>query len=412
MLNEIKSRRSYRNRWLAKNMREGLRINPVIVLTGARQTGKSTLLQNELPFRNWRYITFDDLDVLAQAKKDPEALLSLEVDTVIDEVQRAPEVLAAIKRSVDQGRRIRFLLSGSGNLLLMKQVSETLAGRALYFVLQLFARREWRRAGIPVWFFRLFEDRWPKESRCGALNPKASLFKGFLPPVFRVKSPLQASLWWEGYVRTYLERDLRELSQVASLSDFKKVMEMLALQTGGILNETDIARSLSMSQPTVHRYINLLETSQLFVKLRPYTKGKSKRIIKAPKAYFLDSGLASYLAGYHTVDSAPPEFTGHLFETMVFGHLSTLASLIRANMYYWRTFGGREREVDFVIEKGHKLIALEAKLSNKVNYGDIQNIMHFMNDNRACIAGLVVYTGTDLKYLTKSIIAVPWTALC
>lgn len=393
-------------------MREGLKVSPVIVLTGARQTGKSTLLQNELPFRNWRYITFDDLDVLAQAKRDPEALLSLEVDTVIDEVQRAPEVLAAIKRSVDRGRRIRFLLSGSANLLLMKQVSETLAGRALYFVLQPFARREWRRAGIPVWFFSLFEDKWPKESRCGAYNPKASLFKGFLPPVLRVKKQLQSSFWWEGYVRTYLERDLRELSQVASLSDFKKVMEMLALQTGGILNETDVARSLSMSQPTVHRYINLLETSHLFVKLRPYTKGKSKRIIKAPKAYFLDSGLASYLAGYHTVDSAPPEFTGHLFETMVMGHLSTLASLMRANLYYWRTFGGREREVDFVIEKEHKLIALEVKLSNKVNYGDIQNIMHFMNDNRACVAGLVVYTGTDLKYLTKSIIAVPWTALC
>jgi len=313
---------------------------------------------------------------------------------------------------VDENRRARFLLSGSANLLLMKHVSESLAGRALYFVLQPFAYREWMKQSVPAWFFRLFAGKLPGARICAFRNPDKHIFKGFLPPVLLLRNPRDSSIWWEGYVRTYLERDLRELSQVASLSDFKKVMEMLALQTGSILNETEVARSLSMSQPTVHRYINLLETSHLFIKLRSYTKGRSKRIIKAPKSYYLDPGLASYLAGYHNADSIPREYAGHLFETMILSHLNTLARLARANLFYWRTFGGREREVDFVFEKEHKLIAIEAKMSNKVDYNDVQNIIHFMNDNKTCVAGLVIYAGTELRYLTKNIIAIPWTILC
>ncbi len=412
MMNKIKSNNFYRNRWIATHIREGFKISSVIVLTGARQTGKSTLLKNEIPFKNWHYISFDDFDVLAQAKKDPTVLLSPETDTVMDEVQKAPGMLSVIKNIVDNRRHIRFLLSGSANLLLMKQVSESLSGRALYFTLQPFAYREWMRKTLPVWFFKLFKNEWPKARVCGFRNPKVHLFKGFLPPVLRLQQLQQASIWWEGYVRTYLERDLRELSQITSLSDFKKVMEMLALQTASILKESEVARNLGMSQPTVHRYINLLETSHLFVKLRPYTKGRSKRIIKAPKSYFLDPGLASYLAGYQSADSLSPEFSGHLFETMLLSHLSTLARLVRANLYYWRTFGGKEREVDFIVEKEHKLIAIEAKLSNRVNYNDIQNIISFMADNKSCIAGLVIYAGTELKYLTKNIIAAPWTMLC
>lgn len=412
MMNKIKSPPFYRERWLAGNIREALSISPVIVLTGARQTGKSTLLKYEMPFRNWRYLSFDRLDVLSLAKKDPAALFSTGEDTVIDEVQKAPEVLTVIKGIVDANRRRRFILSGSANLLLMKQVSESLAGRALYFNMQPFTLREWLRKSAPAWFFGLFSKKMPKPSTFKFLDPGLNVFKGFLPPVLRLKKSRDASLWWEGYVRTYLERDLRDLSQIASLGDFRKIMEILALRTGSILNETDVARDLGMSQPTTHRYINLLETSCLFTKLRPYTRGRSKRVIKAPKSYFLDSGLAACLAGYRDPGSLPAEFAGHLFESMILSHLSTLAGLVRADLYYWRTFGGREREVDFIVEKEGTLVAIETKLADKITYDDIQNIMCFMNDNKNCAAGLVVYRGRELTYLTKNIMAVPWTALC
>ncbi|KPL15194.1 hypothetical protein AMJ74_01950 [candidate division WOR_3 bacterium SM1_77] len=393
-------------------MRQAIDVNPIVILSGARQTGKSTLLRNEKPFTNWRYLSFDDIDVLGQAKDDPKSLLSIEVDTVIDEIQKAPEVLSVIKRLVDENRKRRFVLSGSANLLLMKQVTETLAGRSLYFSLLPFSYSEWLVKEKPKWFLQLLNGRLPKEKKYQIVSPFPHFFRGFLPPVLRLKKNEQLSLWWEGYTKTYLERDLRELSEVSSLSDFKKVMEILAIQSGCILNETDIARKCAMSQPTVHRYINLLETSHLFVKLRPFTKGKLRRIIKSPKGYFLDPGLACYLAGYYSPDVILPESRGYLFETLILLHLNIIASLARANLFYWRTWGGKEKEVDFVLESARKAIAIEVKLSQKVGYEDIQNIKFFMDSYRNAILGLIIYNGREMVYLTRNIIAVPWTALC
>jgi predicted AAA+ superfamily ATPase len=189
-------------------------------------------------------------------------------------------------------------------------------------------------------------------------------------------------------------------------------MEILAVQSGCILNETEIARKCSMSQPTVHRYINLLETSHLFVKLRPFTKGKIRRIIKAPKGYFLDPGLVCYLAGHYSLDSISKEFFGHLFETCILLHLNIIASLTRAKLFYWRTWGGKEKEVDFVLEAAQKAIAIEVKFSQRVSYEDIQNIKVFMDSYSNAIWGLIIYNGSEVVYLTKNIIAVPWTALC
>ncbi|MBE0434028.1 ATP-binding protein [candidate division WOR-3 bacterium] len=393
-------------------MRRAIDVNPIIILSGARQTGKSTLLKNEQPFTGWRYLSFDDIDVLGQAKDDPKSILSIQTDTVIDEIQKAPEVLPVIKSIVDENRERRFLLSGSANLLLMKQVTETLAGRSTFFQLLPFSFREWRFEGKPEWFMQLIDGNLPKEQKCQPNNTPLRLFRGFLPPILRLDRHDHISLWWDGYVRTYLERDLRDLSGISSLSDFKKVMEILAIQSGCILNETDIARKCSMSQPTVHRYINLLETSHLFIKLRPFTKGKIRRIIKSPKGYFLDPGLACFLAGYNAPELIPPEFLGHLFETLILLNLSIIASLTRAQLFYWRTWGGREKEVDFVFEQAQKAIAIEVKLSQRVDYDDIQNIKAFMESHTKAIMGLVIYNGNEMIHLTKNIIAVPWTVLC
>lgn len=413
MMNRNKSRmRAYRPRWVAANIRKSIGVNPIMILSGARQTGKSTLLKHEKPFTDWRYLSFDDLDVLGRAKEDSKSLLSIEVDTVIDEIQKAPGILPLIKRLVDENRRRRFVLSGSADLLLMHKVTESLAGRSLYFSLLPCALSEWMRREKPQWFFELINGKLPKEDSYSTEKLRLNLFRGFLPPVLKLRKIEHISLWWEGYTKTYLERDLRELSEVSSLSDFKRIMELLALRSGSILNETDIARKCSMSQPTVHRYINLLETSNLFVKLRPFTKSKLRRITKSPKGYFLEPGLACYLAGHRAPDSLSSEFMGHLFETMIFLHLNIIASLVRANLFYWRTWGGKEKEIDFVFEVGRKAIVIEVKLSSRVDYDDTKEIGFFMDNYPRTMAGLIIYTGSRMKYLTKKIIAVPWTALC
>ena len=413
MMNNFKSdeKKNYRPRWLATKIKNALNVNPVIVITGARQTGKSTLILSEKPFSDWQYLSFDDLDVLGQAKRNPEALLSPGRNVVIDEVQKAPQILTVIKRIVDKNRQQHFVLSGSANLLLMKQVTESLAGRSSYFILLPFSLREWQKK-LPTLLIEVVQGKLPTEKKFDALNPLFHMFRGFLAPVLNFQNKEQIVVWWEGYTKTYLERDLRDLTEISSLSDFKRVMEVCAIKSGSILNEMDIARRCGMSQATVHRYINLLEASCLFIKLRPYTKGKLRRIIKSPKGYFLDPGLVSYLAGYRDYNSIPLEFQGYLFETLVLLHLNIYASLLNGNLYYWRTWGGKEKEVDFVLEVGQKIIAIEVKLAKKVNYNDIQNIQTFIENHPMTVAGLVVYAGSELQYLTKNILAVPWNAFC
>ncbi len=413
MMNKFKSneKSNYRPRWLATKIKNTLDVNPVIVITGARQTGKSTLILNEEPLCDWQYLSFDDLDVLGQARKNPESLLSLGHNVVIDEAQKAPQILPVIKRIVDKNRQQRFVLSGSANLLLMKQVTESLAGRSSYFVLLPFSLREWQKKS-PTLLIELAQGKLPAEKRVDAEDPLFYMFRGFLAPVLNFQNTEQIVAWWEGYTKTYLERDLRDLTEISSLSDFKRVMEVCAIKLGSILNEMDVARKCGMSQPTVHRYINLLEASCLFIKLRPYTKGKLRRIIKSPKGYFLDPGLVSYLAGYRDYNTIPLEFQGYLFETLILLHLNIYASLFNGNLYYWRTRGGKEKEVDFVLEVGRKIIAIEVKLAKKVNYDDIQNIQDFIENHPMTVAGLVVYAGRELQYLTKNILAVPWNAFC
>ena len=413
MMNKLKldEKGNYRPRWLAAKIKNNLDVNPVTIITGARQTGKSTLLLNEEPFCDRQYLSFDDLDVLGQAKRNPESLLSLGHNVVIDEVQKAPQILPVIKRIVDKNRQQRFVLSGSANLLLMKQVTESLAGRSSYFVLLPFSLREWQKKS-PTLFIELVRGKLPAEKKFDAVDPLFYMFRGFLAPVLNFQNTEQIVAWWEGYTKTYLERDLRDLTEISSLSDFKRVMEVCAIKSGSILNEMDVARKCGMSQPTVHRYINLLEASCLFIKLRPYTKGKLRRIIKSPKGYFLDPGLVSYLAGYRDYNTIPLEFQGYLFETLILLHLNIYASLLNGNLYYWRTWGGKEKEVDFVLEAGRNIIAIEVKLAKKVNYDDIQNIQTFIEDHPMTVAGLVVYAGCELQHLTKNIIAVPWNAFC
>src|SRR5574340_249830 len=252
---------TYKPRWLADKLRMAAEFSPVIVLSGARQTGKSTLLRNEQPFNKWHYITFDDLDSLALARKRPDEILNISQHMVIDEVQKAPGFMHAVKKAVDKDKSRRIVLSGSARLLLMKKVSESLAGRAVYYDLMPFSFGEMNGIRHGKWIEKFMEtgnlpslnikDYIPGKE--AAWNLKQNLFRGFLPPVALLKKEEHIAAGWKGYIKTYLERDLRDISEIAYLPDFRKLMELLALRTANILKQSDLARDAGLSQATAGR---------------------------------------------------------------------------------------------------------------------------------------------------------------
>ncbi len=411
-MNENHSRHEllYRRRWIGPLIRSAIKIFPVVVISGARQVGKSTFLQNEFP--DFKYLSLDDFSTLQQAKSDPSSLWLGTDQIILDEAQKAPEIFNAVKLSVDKTRRKnRFLISGSSNLLLMKGISETLAGRAVYFEMLPMAYGEIHsKSETPQNFFNLLDPHYElKEQKLNEMDPIPFIIKGFMPPLMHLTNRKDVLLWWEGYVKTYLERDLRELSQIESLVDFRRVLESIAIRTGNLLNQTEISRDTGVSQPTVYRYMKLLEISNIIKRIPAYFPSRTKRITKSPKVFFIDPGLSIYLSGYHDEESlGRAREIGNFFETGIFLHLKILSELLipKASVFYWRTTTGKE--VDFVIEQGKKIFAFEVKLSKNPTYNDVKNLITFVEENPQTIRGILIHTGGSIRYFHSKVLAIPW----
>jgi len=405
----------YRERWITSLLQSAIKDHPVIVLTGARQVGKSTLLLNAKPFRNWRFHTLDDFDVLEQAHSNPESLWAGTYRVVLDEVQKAPEILLAVKKTVDRNPgKYQFVLSGSANLLLMKQVSESLAGRAIYFVLDPMSIGEMHNRSKSELLVQLLNGEFPEESSLGEDPPDPSelILRGFMPPLLNLDSPAAWIRWWEGYVTTYLERDLRQVAQIDALLDFRRVMELSALRSAQLINQSEISRDAGLSQPTTHRYLNLLETTHLFDRLPAFTASRTTRLLKSPKAFFNDPALAVFLSGYFELDDLrKAREYGSYFETFLYHHLRILARLMTpsARLHFWRTLEGTE--VDFVLEHGRRLLAVEVKRTDNLGYRDTAGIRLFLEKIPRTSAGLIAYGGKEIKRLDDKIVAIPWSLL-
>lgn len=409
----------YKSRWIRGLLQEAVTEHPVVVMTGARQVGKSTFLQHERPFSRWTYHTLDDLNTLAQAQKDPSSLWAGQETIVLDEVQKAPALLSHIKQVVDRKRTaIRFVLSGSANLLLMKQVSESLAGRAIYFTMLPMSLGETEGKRPPEWFLELLQGNleslkevaFSRIKRSRLLDPVPHMLRGFMPPLLTLSGMRSVLQWWEGYVATYLERDLRHISQIDSLPDFHRVMQALALRSGQILNQTEVSRDTGVSQPTVHRYVSLLETMCLLERLPAFARNRTSRLLKSPKVYWVDPGLASFLAGYYAPETLKASReAGGIFEGLCLLHLRILSQLVlpHPRIHYWRTTTGRE--VDFVLEHGRTLLPIEIKMTSSPSFKDTEGIRLFMEEYPEAQVGLLIHTGNKAGYLSQKIVAVPWT---
>ncbi len=402
-------------RLLEPALLDRLRRSPVVVVTGARQVGKTTLVRSVPAAASRRFLTLDSLTTLDQARREPEALVEAPEPITVDEVQRAPDLLVAIKRVVDADRRRgRFLLTGSANLLLRRDVGETLAGRAVYLVLRPLVEREKRKASSASPWTKLLEAE-SLEAAQRALDPPrpldwrtAALVGGF-PPAALASEADERHLWFEGYVDTYVQKDLRDLAQVGDLAAFVRLMRLSALRTGGLLNQAELARDASVSRSSAQRWLSILEASFLLTLLPAFAESRAKRLIKAPKLYAGDTGLALHLCGILEAEALGREpNVGVWLENVVLNDLLAWreTEIIKPGLFFRRTVTGEE--VDLVLERGKRLLPIEVKAARNVRVSDARALDAFCVEfPRRAACGLLLYDGRDILRLTKTTVAAP-----
>lgn len=396
-------------RLIAGAIGRAARAHPVVVLTGARQTGKTTLVQHVAPVDERPYFTLDNLDVLEAADIAPEVLVDRAPRMTIDEVQRAPQLLRAIKLAVDRNRtKGRFLLTGSANLLLLKTVSESLAGRAAYLTLWPMTRREQQglgRAGIWEELLGGDDQEWrdlvARQDVSRESWREVARRGGYPTPAVELDAS-ERDGWFAGYARTYIERDVQELTNLAAIVDLRRLMKMACLRLGQLTNQTELGRDAALPQATVHRWLNLLEVSYQLVRVPAYSVNRTKRLIKTPKIYWADTGLAMHLSGEQ-------EPTGAHLENIVLTDLLAWrdARLAAAEVMYWRTVNGEE--VDFVIEADNKLLPIEVKTTERPRLDDAKHLVAFQAEyGRKSRAALLLHCGTATEWLAPRVLAAPW----
>jgi hypothetical protein len=332
--------------WIPRDLEPVLarlaRQRPVLVLTGARQAGKTSLVRRVFP--GYAFVSLDLPSEAEQAEKDPGGFLARHPPPlVVDEVQYAPGVFRHLKVLVDAERRRngRFVLTGSQKFTLMRAVSESLAGRAEILELEGLSLAELGGA------------------RPGA-DPVAVAARGSLPELHE-KPDLEEGGFWRSYVATYLERDLRTLLAVSSLRDYERFVRACALRSAQLLNKAEIARDVGISPSTAAQWLALLEASNQVVLLEPWFSNRTKSLVKTPKLYFCDTGLLCYLLGIHGVgDLLNSPVAGAVWETFVCAELrKRLRHAGRAgDLYFWRD---RTKEVDFLVHRGGRFDLYEAR---------------------------------------------------
>ena len=399
---------TYFSRSLEPILQKAVEEFPAVVLVGPRQSGKTTLLKHLYGDR-YPIISLEAPDIRITALNDPRGFLSLYPPPVVfDEIQYAPGLLPYIKEQVDahRDRPGQYLLTGSQNLLLMQQVTESLAGRAA--VLKLMPMSRWEVARDPQ---RIL----PWETGASHSLPEQPLpklweqiLRGYYPEII-TDPERDARLWQAGYVQTYLERDVRNLRNIGDLSLFQVFLRALAARSAQILNLSEIARDVGVSVSTAKAWISILEASfQIFI-LRPYYANLGKRLVKSPKVYFLDTGLLCYLVGLRDVDhAASGPMGGAIFENMVVAELFKIFVHRgeEPGLYYWRTTAGSE--VDLVIETQGGLIPLEAKKSETLRPEMAREIVNFQKDfGSKAGQGYVIHPGNVVLPLGNGVASLP-----
>ncbi len=399
---------------ITDNLLEALSDSPVVLLNGARQTGKSTLA-NWLSTRlhNARYLTMDNATVLAAAQLDPEGFLAgIQGNVVLDEIQRIPELFRAIKFEVDRNRRPgRFLLTGSANILLLPRLSESLAGRVEILTLWPFSQGEIQ--GVKENFMdEVFAKNTPsfiqiKSDKTGIIN---RIVSGGYPEAIKRSAPARRKAWFGSYITTILQRDVRDISNIEGLTAMPRLLSLLAARTSSLLNFAELSRSSGLPQSTLKRYMTLLETTFLITLLPAWSGNLGKRIVKAPKLFLTDTGLASYLLGLNEQRlSSEGQFIGPLFENFVIMELikQSAWSKTEPQIFHFRTQTGLE--VDIVLEDSEgKIVGIEVKASTSLNVKDYYPLRILSESvGKKFHRGILLYRGTEPVPFGHNLFALP-----
>ncbi len=404
----------FRLRDLSDAIERACRSFPCVLVTGPRQSGKSTLLRQRFGGTH-AYLTLDHPDARERARRDPAGFFRRHpAPLILDEVQHVPELLSYVKAMVDEDRRPgRFLLSGSQSFALMQGITESLAGRvAVLTLLPMSAGEIGGRVRDP-------HDREPIPARwmAGDVEPRKRLalsrwlMRGGYPERWFTRG-VDQELWAASYVQTYLERDVRSLIGVRDLNAFATFLRLVAARTGQILNLSDLARDAAITHPTARQWISVLEASHQVLLLRPHYANLGKRLIKAPKIYWLDTGVAAHLVGLDERTVTTHAMAGALFETAV------VAELLKAHhhcgreprLWYFRSRDGWE--VDVVMERKSKLHALEIKLTATPRPLHAEPLERFRNaTGTTSISGYVICDISRPEALAPGVTAMPWGGL-
>ncbi|MBM19285.1 MAG: AAA family ATPase [Stappia sp.] len=401
-------------RFVERRAEEALSDTPVVLIVGPRRAGKTTLVK-KMGAAGRTYITLDDQTVLEAARSDPAGFIRGLDRAIIDEIQRAPDLLLAIKKTVDEDYRPgRFLLTGSANVLTLPRVADSLAGRMETLEMLPLARAE-IEGRTPTFLERLFEGKLQKPSKAIVGDDLVhSVLLGGFPEAIARESERRRQDWARSYLTSVLTRDLRDIAEVEKLTELPKFVRLLAEHSSQLVNYSQFGASINVSHKTGQRYVGLLEQVFLIATLQPWFTNALKRIVKTPKLYFLDSGLLASTRGltFDRVKADRGTF-GALLESFVFSEVLklTTASDLRLTPYHFRD---RDmREVDIVLERDDGMIAgIEVKASATVKSGDFAGLRALAE---ACgdrfAFGTVLYDSTDVVPFGDRLAAAPLSCL-
>lgn len=362
---------------------------PALVVTGPRQSGKTTLTQ--IVFPDKPYVSLEELDTREFAKQDPRGFLDqYPKGAILDEVQRCPDLFSYLQSRLDAKKKMgQFILTGSQQFGLISGISQSLAGRV---------------AKISLLPFSLHELQ---EARKAPKKLEELLFKGLYPPIYDRK--LEPKIWYSNYVDNYIERDVRQLINVRDLGTFQRFVRMCAARAGQLLNLSSLAGDCGITHNTAKAWISVLEASYIVYLLQPHHKNFNKRLVKSPKLYFYDPGLAAWLLGIQTSGQlATHSARGQIFETWVVSEFLKYRfnHALQSNLYFWRDNKGHE--VDVLIEKADKLLPVEIKSGQTMANDFLNSLKKFQSmAGRSTGQGFLIYGGTQAQ-TRENISAQPW----